>query len=428
MILELKVKNFRSIKDWQSFSMLGERKVKEHPNSVIETEGYNILSSAIVYGRNASGKSNLLTAFDAVTFMVLNSAELKLDDAIPPYEPYKLDKANINQPVEFSIDFIAKDQIRYIYSFGYSKTEIHYENLKFYPKSQPAILFERVKGRKIKFGEYLTGRKKEIENLLYANQLFLSKIGTERIDQLESPYRFLTDHLFVSRFHDTKYDNALIRLFTNKLGESKSPDFLSNINRLLTAADTGIEEVTVKEQPVDKDRLPEDMTEEQKDEFAEKYKYRIRTKHKQFDNEKAVGSVEFQLKEESTGTVKLLVVGGLIIEALGTGQTLVVDELDKSLHPMLTRELIKIFNNPKTNPKHAQLIFASHDVSLLDLDLFRRDQIWFSEKEFEGNSHYYSLSQVPGVRANVPIEKWYMSGRLGATPVINDRELEFTFS
>src|SRR5690606_21899639 len=121
-------------------------------------------------------------------------------------------------------------------------------------------------------------------------------------------------------------------------------------------------------------------------------------------------------------------IGGLIIEALRDGDVLIVDELDKSLHPLLTRVLIKLFNNKKTNPKNAQLIFASHDVSLLTNEIFRRDQITFCDKNEEGASNYYSLADIKGVRKELSYEKYYLKGIFGATPSINEYELDFNIA
>lgn len=427
MILELKVKNFRSIKDWQSFSMLAENKVKEHADTIFENAGQNILGTAIIYGRNASGKSNILKAFQAIQYMVLRSAEFKIDKDIPPFQPYKLDKSYLILPTEIYIDFIAKDNIRYVYEIGFTATKILYENLKFYPKSQRATLIERKYGEPIKYGEYLTGRKKDIEEKLYENQLFLSKVSTHKLEGLTAAYLFFTEGLYISTFHDSKYDNFLIQNFTNKMAKNDIPYFKENINNLMRVADTGIDCIDIKEIEINIDSLPEDMTDEKKQELVETYKHKIRTTHKKFDGEKEDGIIEFKLSEESTGTIKLLAMGGLILEALADGQVLVVDELDKSLHPKLTRALIKIFHSKKTNPNNAQLIFATHDVSLLDNELFRRDQVWFAEKEYEGYSHYYAISDIAGVRPNAPFEKYYMSGRFGANPVINEIELNFQF-
>lgn len=427
MLLELKVKNFKSIRDWQTFSMLAETKVKEMEETVIKKSDSNILSSAIIYGRNASGKSNILNAFRAFQYLVLQSADFKVDEKIAAYQPYKLDNEGSKKPVELLLDFIAKDGIRYVYSIGFGKNEIIYEKLVFYPKLKPALLVDRVYGKPIKYGEYLTGKKKEIESLLYPNQLFLSKVGTEKNEKLKYVYEFFSEYLFTSTIHDSDYDHVLIHILSKKMGNNDIPHFNKNVNQLIQVADTGINEVKVKEEDMDKSILPKDMSDEEKEEIVKRFKYKVRTVHKLFDGEEEKGSVEFRLSEESTGTIKLLAVGGLILEALSDGMVLIVDELDKSLHPKLTRALINIFKSKKNNPNNAQLIFATHDVSLLDSSLFRRDQVWFAEKEYEGNSHYYSLSDIQGVRKGVPYEKWYMTGRFGAMPAINEFDLNFAF-
>jgi AAA15 family ATPase/GTPase len=277
------------------------------------------------------------------------------------------------------------------------------------------------------YKEAIEDRKKDIEDKLYENQLFLSKVSTDKLEGLTSAYLFFSEGIYVSTFHDTKYDNLLIQTFTNKMAKDDIPFFKENINNLMQVADTGIDCIDIKEIEIDTDTLPEEMSDEKKQELVEKYKHKIRTIHKKFDGEKEDGIVEFKLTEESTGTIKLLAIGGLILEALADGKVLIVDELDKSLHPKLTRALINIFHSKKTNPNNAQLIFATHDVSLLDNELFRRDQVWFAEEEYEGFSNYYAISDIPGVRTNAPFEKYYMSGRFGANPVINEVELNFQF-
>lgn len=427
MILEFSVSNFRSIKDRQTFSMLPERKIREHSEAILQVNKYKSLSCSIIYGRNASGKSNIIRAFYAFQDLVYHSSKFEVGTKIPQYEPYKLDSASGEVPVEFKLDFIAKDSVRYIYEVSFTGTTIIKESLAHYPKNQVAKLFERNVGQEISYGEYYVGKKKEIEELLYKNQLFLSKAGTEKIDKLIHPYLFFNRYLFISNIHDSKYDEMLLTFYTNRIANKKNPYFADNVSKLLRVADTGIDSILVKEENLDASTLPSEMGEQEKKKIVDRYKFKIRTLRNVFENGKQVGKIDFKLSEESTGTLKLLGVGGLIIEALSDGQTLIIDELDKSLHPKLTRALIKIFMNPKTNPNKAQLIFATHDVSLLDLELFRRDQVWFVEKEYEGMTSFYSVSDIAGIRKNIPLEKWYMSGRLGGTPVINQNELEFQF-
>jgi uncharacterized protein len=425
MILNFSVANFRSIKEKQSFSMLAEQKVKEHPDNLIKNAKLNVLSSAGIYGRNASGKSNLITAISAMQYLVTQSSGFEVNKLIKCYEPYKLDAANLKLPTEFKMQFISHDDIKYDYEVIFSEFEIIKETLWFYPKNQIALLYERKKGSMV-YGEYFTGRKKEIESSLYPNQLFLSKVGKERIDILVMPYVFFVE-FFISAKQHSKYENLLLRMFSRKMGKTKTDDFNENINKLLKIADTGIDGLSVKEVDTSKLKLPEDMALSEKERMHELYKYQIRTIHKQYKKGKESGTIDFKLEDESTGTIKLLAIGGLIIEALAAGRVVIIDELDKSLHPKLTRELVKLFLNKKTNPHGAQLIFATHDVSLLNMNLLRRDQIWLADNENGKGSSYYAISDIPGVRNNIPFDKWYMSGKFGAVPVINDLEFNFKF-
>ena len=427
MVLEFTIINFKSIKEKQSFSMLPERKIKEHSEAVLKDGKYEALSSAIIYGRNASGKSNIINAFSAFQHLVMNSAKFEVGTKIPYYEPYKLDPKSIEKPTEFKIDFIAKDKVRYIYEISYNSDTILKEALFYYPKNQIAKLFERSFENKTVYGDYYVGRKKEAEESLYKNQLLLSKVGTEKLEMLVYPYLFFSKLIFISNSHDSSFDDLLLDIYTSKIVNKKNLHFVNNISKLLKVADTGIDSLSISENKFLPSSLPLDMHDEEKKRIVERYKYKLRTVRNVFENGQPSGKIDFTLSEESTGTLKLLVIGGLIIESLADGQTLIIDELDKSLHPKLTRSLINLFMSEKTNPNKAQLIFATHDVSLLDLDLFRRDQIWFVEKEYEGNTTFYSVADISGIRKNVPLEKWYMSGRLGATPVINQNELEFQF-
>ncbi len=424
MLLQFYVTNYKSIRDQQLFTLLADKSVKENTASVMVQGNNNALSSAVIYGRNASGKSNLLKAIKALQYMVLASADFKVGTKIQVYEPYLLDNLYRDKPVEFKIEFIAADNIKYSYEIGFSERAINYERLYYYPKSQPARLFER-EGLRIIYGDRVTGRKKDIEETLYENQLYLSKVGSERLEALYYPYHFFNNVLLTFLDIDRKHEEGFIELFTDRMRLDNH--FADNLIKLVKALDTSVNAINLYPINIDPKSLPEDMSDEERDEFINRYRYSIRTKHTVFKNDKEDGEIDFKLSDESVGTGKLLVLGGIILGALAESQVLIIDELDNSLHPKLTKALVKLFNDPSTNPKKAQLIFTTHEVSLLDNELFRRDQVWLTEKEFQGFSHYYTLSDVSGVRKDTPLEKWYMSGRFGATPVINEFDLDFKF-
>lgn len=422
MLLQFYVTNYKSIKDQQLFTLLADKSVKENMSAVMVQGNINILSSAVIYGRNASGKSNLLKAIKALQFMVLASSDFKVGTRIQAYEPYTLDSSFRDKPVEFKMEFIAADNIKYSYEIGFSERVINYEKLYYYPKSQPAKLFER-EGLHITYSERVTGRKRDIEETLYENQLYLSKVGSDKLEALYYPYHFFNNVLLTYLDIDRKYEELFIELFTDRMRSDKH--FASNLIKLVKAMDTSVRSISVNPTHIDAKSLPEDMTEAEREEFMHKYSYFIRTKHTVFKNDKEDGEIDFKLADESMGTGKLLVLGGIILAALAEKQVLLIDEMDNSLHPKLTKVLVKLFNDPVTNPKRAQLIFTSHEVSLLDNDLFRRDQVWLAEKEYQGYSHYYTLADIAGVRKDTPLEKWYMSGRFGATPVIDELNLDF---
>ena len=426
MILQFEVRNFRSIRDWQIFSLLADKSVSEKESAVSVKNNAHVLNSSIIYGRNASGKSNLLKAIASLQYLVVDSANLKGNTKIPQYQPYKLDVNNRTQPVEFKIEFVAEDEIKYRYEIGYAESTIEYEKLYFYPKSQPAKLFERV-GMKITYGDRLTGRKKEIEDTMYENQLYLSKVGSEKLQTLSSPFRFFSRMLFSYLDFDGSLEDMLIRVYSSRLGNEKHKTFSDNLSKLIKAADINIESFIFRKSAFGKKDLPEGLNEIEQLGLINRLRFDAGTRHKLFDANEEVGLTELNLHDQSTGTLKLIIIGGLIIEALRDGQTLLIDELDKSLHPKLTRALINLFNDSKTNPHNAQLIFATHDVSLLEGEIFRRDQIWLSEKEYQGWSHYYSIADISGVRKGTPLEKWYMDGRFGGTPVIIDQDFDFKF-
>lgn len=158
-------------------------------------------------------------------------------------------------------------------------------------------------------------------------------------------------------------------------------------------------------------------------------KYDILTEHTHFDNTgKERGTATFSLEWESKGTQKLFVLGGLLLQALMQGGVIVIDEFERSLHPLIYSYLIQLFHNPKINSRGAQLILATHDTNLLSSNEFRRDQIWIVEKDKTGASELYSLSDVTGILKGAPYEKWYLSGRLGGIPGIRSLDFELNYA
>lgn len=418
MLLKFTVENFRSLRDRIELDMT-KSALKAHTGNYFEAQDRKLLSTSVIYGANASGKSGFLRAFQALESLVLNSADFKLDKAISPYEPFLLDEDNQGRPVRFEIDYISNDN-HYEYIVSYSRKEIEAEELSIFNGNYKSLLFSREKGKDIKFGDSYRGGKKVIERMTLPNQLFLSKAVENNVELLLDAYRFFDSKLRIYPILEGMAEEDLKRLYARRLAEDAGSSFSRKFNALICALDTGITQVSAEETNPDMFRFPDNIPDEVKETFLDRYKYDIKTYHRVFKKGEVVGQRAFDVEDESAGTKNLFALGGIIIEALEQGHVLVVDELEKNLHPDITTFLIRLFHRPDINRNRAQLVFATHDVSQLSHDTFRRDQVWFVENDEYGASTMFRCSDIEGVRADTPLDKWYMAGRLGATPVIQD--------
>ena len=193
MIINFSITNYRSIRDKVTLSFLPYKSFKELPaNSYKATDRIDLLRTAVIYGANASGKSNVLKALNDFFAFILKSTDLKLNQKIEIYEPFLLDTECEHTPTSFEIDFIASDQVRYKYAIEFNSEAIIKEELLCYPKGQKVIVFSRSKSKPIEFGTYLKGEKKSVEARLMNNQLFLTKGANENIEQLIPVYEYFT--------------------------------------------------------------------------------------------------------------------------------------------------------------------------------------------------------------------------------------------
>ena len=215
--------------------------------------------------------------------------------------------------------------------------------------------------------------------------------------------------------------------FTNEITEmfSKNQILLNRMNALLTYADTGIKAIMIQEKDEDSFVFPDEIGKDLKQQLISKYKYKTVAIHNKFNDLKPAGEGELPFNEESSGTKQLFTIGGAILDALDKGKTILIDEMDIYLHTNISKMLITLFQNKKINKKNAQLIVSTHDVNLLDRTLFRKDQIWFTEKDKYGVSSLYTLQDFTDVREDTPFDKWYMVGTFGAVPVIKSLETLF---
>lgn len=411
MLVDFTIKNYRSFKNESLFSMVAEKKKEDIPNNLFnisEDSDISLLKTAVVYGANASGKSNLLLAFETLKNFILNSTDLKLDQEIPFYKPFLLDVETRNQPMLFEIEFITAEPMRYRYSVEFDKTQIISEKLIFFPEKNGRNLFERdgVTG-KYSWGRDLKGKKESLTGEVLKNVLFLSKAANnnESDERLRAIYRyFRTNFMFHTSADSSRTEVYLTSLKMNDLSQK---GFNESLIEFLKSADLGISSVRVR-----KEKTINDLS------------TKVDIGHRVFSRTNETGEDHFfQLQDESAGTIKMFDLAGKIIDTLRNGNVLIVDELDSSFHPLMSEYILSIFNDPVKNPKNAQLIVATHDAYLLDSEKLRRDQIWFVEKDKYGASNLYSLDEFEKseVRKNVPFDRWYLSGRFGALPLIDKK-------
>jgi len=415
MLIDFAITNFRSIKERQVFSMQTVSRITEKPENTIQTGNEQLLRSAVIYGRNASGKSNLLLAMDFLFSMVVFE-NYSLSDA---YQPFKICTEKPVEPIVFEANFYAASGKKYAYYLAFTENEIIDENLYHFPEGKRARLFLRT----------TTDIKTEIAGLkdlwkkTYANHTILSHLNFDKIDALIDSFNFFKRHFVTKSFIGEEHDWELA--LEDVLNRPTMPHHIENLGKLLKVADTGIDSLEIKFFQPDDFNFPESIDRKTKNKIISENRFKIKIKHPIYESGKLAGLVDFDLVDESAGTKKLLLFGSNMLDCLSDGDVLFVDELDKGLHPKLMQAIIRIFNNPKTNPNNAQLIFTTHDVSLLGADLFRRDQIWITEKEMNGISSYYTLADIKGVRADVPFEKYLLNGTFGGTPVLNEFDFEF---
>ena len=421
MLAKIAIENFKSIKHRQVFS-LEATSFKEHISNITQIKKDRILRSSVIYGANASGKSNVLMALSALDYLVMKSAELSPNETIGPYEPFLLDRTSKKLPVKIELDFYLESTL-YSFRVEYLEKEIVREELLFRPKSQRSAIYTRVKGSPIQYGDHYKGERKSIERKLLPNQLFLSKAVLDNVQILTPVFRYFKERFASYPFFSDFDEHRFHQLYAKRLADTADISFNEKFNRIICALDTGITRVQSESVDWNQTHFPDELPETVRKRIKEDYQYKIKAMHNVYEDGKRVGEVSFSKDEESEGTQSLFVLAGIIIDVLEDGSVLVVDEFEKNLHPHITKSLVGLFHNPELNKHSAQLIFATHDISQLDSDLFRRDQIWFAEKNEMGETDLFSLADIKGVRNNVPFDKWYDSGKFGATPLIDDLQL-----
>ena len=423
MLIQFTVSNFLSIKESATLNMLAVKPVKEFEDeNVFEVDRYSLLKSSVIYGANASGKSNILKAMGFFKWFSVNSAkETQVDENID-VTPFKLSTETENLPSSFEASFLV-DGIKYRYGFDVDDESVKTEWLLFSTRIKEYPLFIR-DGQMIEvFKEFKEG--KGIEDKTRKNALFLSVVAQFNGEKSKSIIRWFNEFNMISGLADRHFEG-----FTASLLENER--YKKLIMNLMSDADLGFKDINVLDVEITSESLPNSMPDELKSILLKEAKgkrgYDIETFHEKFDVEGNVESlVRFDFDdEESEGTKKYFRLAGPILDTLEDGGVIIIDELEARLHPSLTKSIVQLFNTPKVNRKNAQLIFATHDTNLLSACMFRRDQIWFTEKRRDASTDLYSLAEYKlekgKVRKDASFEKDYIKGRYGAIPYVGDFE------
>lgn len=406
MILEFSIANFLSFKDKVTFSMLANATNGLDDNYIISNDR-RVLKTNAIYGANASGKTNLFKILTIVISMLRSSNIVNINAKLP-IVPFKFDKKTINKPSEFEIKFIV-DDVRYVYGFIADTNKIHEEYLYYYPNGRETKIFDRTNTNDYSFPQKDEKLLNDIAAKNAPNKFFIATATNWNYEKTRSPYKFLSADINTFNNLGGLRDLALSEYLKNN---KELKDFALEF---LKKADFNIEDYKVLETDVPDDVLAA-IPDFIKAGMNMKEKQKVFTaffKHKGSD-------VELSYEEESMGTQIIFCFIPFIKDALNNKRVVVVDELDKSLHPYLVEMIVQMFNDPDINKNGAQLIFNTHDTNLLKLNILRRDQIWFAEKDDKnGISDLYPLSDF-SVRKTENVERGYMLGRYGAVPFIKN--------
>lgn len=420
MLVQFTVENFLSIRD-KVYLSLEPSKDSEHPENLITKGDYKAVNSVAIYGANASGKSSLFKAITVALIMIRNSNNVQITDKLP-MTPFKFDFESRNKPTSFEFTFIAKDGRKYIYGFSATTEKVVEEYLYCYNTSKPTLLFDLNENEKPKFNRAYKVKLEAAYQMNTANKLFLATATTWNVECTKSPFEWLAES--IDTFTDVM---ELGGVAFEKYRTDENRKYIEFTKNLLKQADINISSIEVDaKEVVGGPALPFQIVVQGKiipPNEGKHYDVEITTGYTVVDENGEKTEFSLTLQEESIGTQLLFFYGPLLKDAFEKEKTIVLDEIDKSMHPSLVKFIMNLFRDPDVNKNGAQLIVTTHETGILSLDMFRRDQIYFTEKDSKsGVTDLYSLDEF-SVRKTENIEKGYLMGRYGAIPFLQAGEV-----
>ena len=408
MLIRFSFKNFKSFKDENVLDMEATS-LKEHEYNVVKTKPIYLLKVAAIYGANASGKTNVLQAFDYMKERILVSDDSQKNSSMNEDNVYSF-MIN-NQPIHLEVEILTKNNKIYKYGFDVLQDRIVSEWLYKKKVNKFYSIFERKKNNVImKFNNKFSKLTNIDERSLFLN--IYSKIDKDNED-FNNVYNWFINANYLDLGNPKFEDFINTRISLKILSDEK---YKKELLRFIHTFDSGIEGIKT---------TPNSLEEVQNNNKVVK----LELVHKGENNELKALPLEL----ESNGTRKMFHLFDFFMEALKNGMVLFIDELDAKLHPLLTRYIINLFHNSETNIGNGQLIYSTHDTVNLNKDTFRRDEIWFTEKNRDGVSEMYALSDYilddenhktgKKVRNDATYNKDYLTGRYGAIPVLEEFEI-----
>jgi AAA15 family ATPase/GTPase len=449
MLLQFAVENFRSFGDEALLNLIPAKKTREHKNHILSDENGKRVQSvpaAAIYGANASGKSNLVAAMALARELIVDGTKGEQTIAV---SPFRLDASKRLHPSRF--EFVIKhDDVLYTYGFLVTAKRVEEEWLFAVYNKQEVRLFERVtkdSTAEIEFGPQIADTKEDrqvldlVARTTRPNQLFLTEANERNVEKLKPLMRWFRDLLCIVT-PDTRYQHLELRAHTDE-------EFIDALGTFLRQADTGIEQVAAAREKFDPDKLFPGMPSELRKELMSDLNagenralfiqdgrqfftvargkklgddpllLSLKMQHRTSDG----GTIDFDPEDESDGTLRLMHLVPILLDLRCSEKVYVVDELDRSLHPLLCRQFVQAFMDESIRGNsRGQLLLTTHETELLDQELLRRDEIWFIEKDQGGQSSLRSLAEYR-VRKDLRIDRGYLNGRFGAIPFLTEDSL-----
>lgn len=421
MLIQFSVTNFLSFRD-ETVLSLSTNKDNSHSENLLSFKNERILPSVAIYGANAGGKSNLHKALTAAIIMIRNSNNLQVDQPLM-VTPFLLDSKSRFDKTKFDFIYTYND-VKYEYGFVLDSNHVWEEYLYEYKSSKPSLIFERSKINKYKFTTKTKSQLSQIVDKNTSNKLFLATATSWNSDLTRDAYMWFAT--MIDTYDSQNLEDLMYTEFDRHQNNNDS-SLNTFMLHLLQKADINISNFNYESIKREVNQLPPELQGLMNPIPSAKKvleQRRIVTSHQVVENGE---KKEYPLNyfDESNGTKRLFTYGPVLKNALENGRTIIIDEIDNALHPAMTKSLIEMFQNPNINKNNAQLIFNTHEISLLDLNLFRRDQIYFVEKNNKtGVSDLYSLDEF-SPRKSENIQKGYLQGRYGAMPFVNLEDIEW---